>query len=330
MLSDKDLREILEVYKKGYDISRFKDVVYEDFIVPKWKEEAVPVIGIEWELQAALLTEDCKGKKVDFSRTSELPEDSFEIYYVPYHEYYDEYSYGDICNLRLSSKSKWLRSKAEFYVERFYVDMGNFEIVSVPVPLSELDKMFEGVNKFLYNYFGELVKKGLYPFALFIPATDMREDSLVFKHVNVSFVSRRVLKNPAEYPVIYTWKLAEYEQYEDYGISRLEIKVPYNFKLYKELVLGLKNSLLVIFYEYLSVGVDRSEKIGEILEGYLHYNTDIVSFVWDKAQKYTSILVSAISDALEKNRMKYGKMTEPELLLYSKTGERLVMPGKLY
>ncbi len=328
MLSDKDLREILEVYNRGYDISRFKDEVYENFVVPKWKAEAIPLIGIEWELQGALLTEECKGKKIYFVRTSELPEDdSFMIYRDPYDKYYD-----DVCDLRLSKESKWLRRRGEFYIDRVYADVGNLEITSIPVSLDKLDKVFKRVNEFLYGYFSELTKKGLYPFALFIPATDKRKESPVYKHVNVSFVNRRILKileNPTRYSVLYTWKRAEYGEYEDYSTSRLEVKVPYNFKFYKELVLALENSFLIGFYKYLSAGPSRSQKIKDILEVHLRYDVDIVFYVWNRVQRY-SHLRSSISDVLKKHYERYGLMEEPELLLYSKTGERLVMPGKLY
>ncbi len=308
MLSDEDLKEILEVHERGYDISRFKDEVYNNFVIPKWKAEAVPFIGIEWELQGVLLTEECKGRNLYFYVRSGY-EDNFKLFETPTTIGYDA------CGLGLSVENYWFLQD-EFYLYRVYDDGGNLEISSKPVLLNKLNEMLRGVNKFLYSYFDKLVKKGLYPFALFLPATDMIEYQPVFKHVNVNFVNKKfVLRNP----VSYSWKYSKYSE------KRFEIKVPYNFRSYKEIILDLEPVVLDLFYEFLSF--DPKRKIEYFLRCYLYHDLDIVSYIWDKFSKSFSKTDYFVYNIVAK----YVKeMTEPELLLYSKTGERLVMPGKLY
>ncbi len=304
MLSDRDIEEILGVARRGHSIARFKDTVFDDFILPKWKAEAIPLIGLEWELQAALLTERCKGKKVYFRGilvSSIVEEDDFTVY-----DHGDNY-----CELYLDVNIDWVNDD-KFYIHKIYAGDENFEIASEPVPLNKLDEALRGINKFLYGYFSGLVKKGLYPFALFIPATDMIEHHPVYKHVNLNFVNKNILlENP------------EWKEDAKYSRRRFHIEVPYNFKSYKELVSDLESFVLSAYYQYLD-----DLEIKRIFRWYLRGGFVIVSYIWDVI--FDQFRREIIDYFWLKYKAGRGQMLEPELLLYSKTGERLVMPGKLY
>ncbi len=335
MLNDEDLIKILKLYdEEGRDISGFADEVYNNFILPKWRSEAEFIIGLEWELQGILLYE---GKAInvyfEFKYSKHAHRTGLNFYFDP-----------DEDKLILFNVEDFVPLADEYYVRRVYGDAGNFEIASKAVSLHDLSKMLNGVNKYLYNYFSILVKDELYPFALFMPAThyyvgkkEVAPSDIVAKHVNVSFVNKKKYKlNPEDFRHFLSDPYFLEPKSGDFG-PRYQIRVPYNFRSYVELKSVFEKVYLENIYKKFKhsgnfwIAEFIRNYVGDTVTDDLDLTGDVIAilnyFLDVGVRKFEHYI---ITEVLEKHYRRYGLMKEPELILYSKTGERLIMPGKLY
>jgi hypothetical protein len=263
--------------------------------------------------------------------------------------------------------------------------MGNIEVVTKMFGLEDMGSMLRDVNREFKNYFDDVIlpvvnRNKLYPFALMVPSSYAKP--VVSKHVNLGIWTDWSLISAIHvYGNIYYGEFSRHVAPEvkihknpefscgvtersgfGHGI-RFETRLPYNFRLYRE----LENVFWKVSIEALIESIMRNrvfihkiiEKVGLLFrtlktEPYVdlayswkeigkYYNSEelvellfidilFVERLWYKNvySAFYNRLYGEVDNIVEENERMYGTSDQPELLIYTKTGKTSVMPGKLY
>jgi hypothetical protein len=293
-------------------------------------------IGIEWELQGSVPTEECKGKVVRFSSG----------------DYFDTGAPACIIGVD-ENKLKRIANKHGLY--KIYVDAGNIEFSSSPVEATQhnLENSFVRVNEAVLDVLKLLEKSYSIPVGLFLPNSYIEsENKYVSKHVNISVfiqdpLEKTIRRNPAKwkkYDLVDTKYVVS--QYEIFPLGdkrrilaeRIHINVPYNYKLYIDLTEYAKG---IIKEQLQKIAVSQTDSFYSFVVEYAYYYHSYEKNL-SLSELFLSILTYGLMYRLknhiaenielfiEMNEQQYGIQEGPTLIAYIRPHGKPVLMNPIY